>query len=67
MTAAVTSLETGEPESRDLTLQTAAERVARQFGRVFNAQVLWLESLDELAPVDTEPPAQRKLCCEQEL
>jgi len=46
----VTSLEL-ESRSADLTLQTAAERVARQFGRVFNAQTLWLESLDALAPV----------------
>jgi lipoyl(octanoyl) transferase len=46
---AVTSLEmeSRSPDrSPDLTLQTAAERVARQFGRVFNAQVLWVESLD---------------------
>jgi lipoyl(octanoyl) transferase len=47
----VTSLEL-ESRTADLTLQTAAERVARQFGRVFNAQTLWLESLDALAPVD---------------
>ena len=54
---AVTSLEM-ESRSADLTLPTAAERVARQFGRVFNAQVLWLESLDELAPVNAEPQVQ---------
>jgi lipoyl(octanoyl) transferase len=54
---AVTSLEM-ESRSADLTLPTAAERVARQFGRVFNAQVLWLESLDELAPVSAEPQVQ---------
>jgi lipoyl(octanoyl) transferase len=51
---AVTSLEM-ESQSADMTLLTAAERVARQFGRVFHAQVLWVESLDELAPVDIEP------------
>jgi lipoyl(octanoyl) transferase len=45
----VTSLEL-ESQSRDLALQTAAERVARQFGRVFNAQVLWVESLRDLSP-----------------
>ncbi|HZD44483.1 MAG TPA: lipoyl(octanoyl) transferase LipB [Acidobacteriaceae bacterium] len=55
---AVTSL---EQESRsadlgtELALQTAAERVARQFGHVFHAQVLWLESLEELAPVGAGP------------
>lgn len=54
---AATSLEM-ESRSADLTLPTAAERVARQFGRVFNAQVLWLESLDELAPVSAEPQVQ---------
>jgi lipoyl(octanoyl) transferase len=54
---AVTSLEM-ESRSADLTLPTAAARVARQFGRVFNAQMLWLESLDELAPVSAEPQVQ---------
>jgi lipoyl(octanoyl) transferase len=52
---AVTSLEM-ESRSADLTLPTAAGRVARQFGWVFNAQVLWLESLDELAPVGSAVP-----------
>ena len=54
---AVTSLEL-ESRSADLTLPTAAEHVARQFGRVFNAQMLWLESLDELAPASPEPQVQ---------
>jgi lipoyl(octanoyl) transferase len=53
----VTSLEL-ESRSADLTLQTAAERVARQFGRVFNAQTLWLESLDALAPVVIAPQVE---------
>ena len=53
----VTSLEM-ESRSADFTLPTAAERVARQFGRVFNAQLLWLESLDELTPVSAEPQVQ---------
>jgi lipoyl(octanoyl) transferase len=52
----VTSLEL-ESRSLDLTLQTAAERVARQFGRVFDTQVLWLESLDDLVPVHIESEA----------
>jgi lipoyl(octanoyl) transferase len=56
---AVTSLEMESPNpATDLTLQTAAERVARQFGRVFNAQMLWLESLDELAPEDIAPKVE---------
>jgi len=54
---AVTSLEM-ESQSADLTLLTAAERVARQLGRVFHAQVLWVDSLDELAPVDIEPQVE---------
>ncbi len=49
----VTSLElesrSSSPET-DLSLQTAAERVARQFGRVFEAQVLWLEFMQDLSP-----------------
>jgi lipoyl(octanoyl) transferase len=56
----VTSLELESPTSNpvsDLALQTAAERVARQFGRVFDTQVLWLESLDDLAPVHIESEA----------
>ena len=55
---AVTSLEQ-ESRSADLdtnlALQTVAERVARQFGHVFHAQVLWLESLEELAPIGVGP------------
>jgi lipoyl(octanoyl) transferase len=54
---AVTTLEL-ESRKTDLTLQTAAERVARQFGQVFGAQVLWLESLEELAPVEANAPAE---------
>jgi lipoyl(octanoyl) transferase len=45
----VTSLEV-ESTTSDLSLQTAANRVARQFGHVFHAQVLWLDSLADLLP-----------------
>jgi lipoyl(octanoyl) transferase len=45
----VTSLEL-ESTTSDLSLQTAAERVARQFGHIFHAQVLWLYSLNDLLP-----------------
>ncbi len=45
----VTSLEL-ESQGEDLALQTAAERVARQFGQVFHAQVLWLDSIEDLRP-----------------
>jgi lipoyl(octanoyl) transferase len=48
----VTSLEL-ESRQTDLTLETTAERVARQFGQVFGAQMLWLESLEALAPMAT--------------
>jgi lipoyl(octanoyl) transferase len=49
----VTSLEL-ESTATDLSLPTAAERVARQFGHVFNAQVLWLESLESPLPRDDQ-------------
>ena len=45
---AVTSLEQ-ESMSADLTLETAAARVARQFGHVFGAQMLWVESINILS------------------
>jgi lipoyl(octanoyl) transferase len=57
----VTSLELESPTSNPaagLTLGTAAERVARQFGQVFHAQMLWLESLEELGPVGVNAPAE---------
>jgi lipoyl(octanoyl) transferase len=53
----VTSLEL-ESREPDLMLQTAAERVARQFGQVFQAQILWLESLEDLAPVGVNAHAE---------
>jgi len=54
---AVTSLEL-ESREPDLTLLTAAERVARQFGQVFQTQMLWLESLEELTPVGVNAHAE---------
>ena len=45
----VTSLEAevnAPPEA--MQLLTVAERVARQFGRVFESQILWLETLEDL-------------------
>ncbi len=50
---AVTSLEQ-ESTAADLTLATASERVARQFGRVFDAQMLWVESVDNLIPAGVD-------------
>jgi lipoyl(octanoyl) transferase len=58
---AVTSLELESPTSTpagDLTLETAAARVARQFGQVFHAQMLWLESLEDLAPLGENAHAE---------
>jgi lipoyl(octanoyl) transferase len=52
------SLDQNPDQNPDLTLQTAAERVARQFGQVFQAQMLWLESLDALAPVGVNAQAE---------
>ena len=54
---AVTSLEV-ESRETDLTLETAAERVARHFGQVFGAQILWLDDLEALGPVDVNAPAE---------
>jgi lipoyl(octanoyl) transferase len=57
----VTSLEL-QSTAPDLSLQTAAERVARQFGHVFHAQVLWLDSWGDLLPQGAkaaEPSAAR--------
>jgi lipoyl(octanoyl) transferase len=49
-----------------LSLDAAAESVARNFGRVFNAQILWVETLDALlgqtVGVPMKPPEElRKL------
>ncbi|MBZ5521294.1 MAG: lipoyl(octanoyl) transferase LipB [Acidobacteriia bacterium] len=53
-------------------LETTAEMVSRNFGRVFEAQTLWLESLDSLlsAPEDTpaKPPEElRRMVGEDEI
>lgn len=54
------------------TLEQTAELVSRNFGRVFEAQTLWLESLDALicSPQDTpaRPPENlRKLASEEDI
>jgi lipoyl(octanoyl) transferase len=43
-------LEVDEAVQPPLTLENAVHSVARHFGRVFEHQVLWLESLDDLLP-----------------
>src|SRR5215472_10426194 len=54
------------------TLEEAAQLVSRNFGRVFEAQTLWLESLDALlaAPQDTParaPDEVRRLAGEEDI
>jgi lipoyl(octanoyl) transferase len=44
----VTSLELEAPEDRQPTMQAAINSTARNFGHVFQRQILWAESLDEL-------------------
>jgi lipoyl(octanoyl) transferase len=39
-------------------MESVMYRVARYFGQVFDHQVLWLESLDDLLPVARQSPAQ---------
>ena len=67
----VTSLEQELSPGKTPTLEAVAELVSRNFGRVFEAQTLWLESLDSLliAPQDTpaRPPAElRRLAGEED-
>jgi lipoyl(octanoyl) transferase len=60
----VTSLENELDPARNLpSLQEAAELVSRNFGRVFEGQTLWLESLDSLlvSPQDTPARAPEEL------
>jgi lipoyl(octanoyl) transferase len=45
---AVTSLELEADESHPVTMEAAMHSVARSFGRVFERQMLWRESLEEL-------------------
>ncbi|HLW51866.1 MAG TPA: lipoyl(octanoyl) transferase LipB [Candidatus Angelobacter sp.] len=53
-------------------LEAAAQMVSRNFGRVFEAQTLWLESLDDLlSPANQDTPARapekiRRLAGEEE-
>lgn len=73
---AITSLERElaafDPLRKPPSVQEAAELVARNFGRVFEAQTLWLESLDSLfAPPEDIParaPAElRRLAGEEDI
>ncbi|HXB21242.1 MAG TPA: lipoyl(octanoyl) transferase LipB [Candidatus Solibacter sp.] len=52
-----------DPQRKLPTLEEMAEQVSRNFGRLFEAQTLWLESLDALltAPQDTPARPPREL------
>jgi lipoyl(octanoyl) transferase len=70
----VTSLEQelASLQRKPPSLEQTAELVSRNFGRVFEAQTLWLESLDALlgSPEDTpaRPPAElRKMLGEEDI
>jgi lipoyl(octanoyl) transferase len=60
----------GDPLRKLPPVEEMAEMVSRNFGRVFEAQTLWLESLDALftAPEDTpaRPPAELRKMVEEE-
>lgn len=67
----VTSLEQHLPLDKTPTVEEMAELVSRNFGKVFEAQTLWLESLESLltSPQDTpvRAPAQlRRLAGEED-
>jgi len=55
----VTSL--AQELEREVSMQQVAETVARNFGRAFDRQILWVESLDQLlgrtVGVPVKPPA----------
>ena len=60
------------PQKEIPSLEEMAQLMARNFGRIFEAQTLWLESLDALlaTPQDTpaRPPAElRKLRGEEDI
>jgi lipoyl(octanoyl) transferase len=44
----VTSLELEAPSDRQLTMELALNAAARNFGRIFERQMLWCESIDQL-------------------
>lgn len=53
----VTSME--RELQRSLTLEELATAASRNFGRVFNTQMLWLESMDDLLAQAAETPANQ--------
>jgi lipoyl(octanoyl) transferase len=68
-TKAVTSL--SKERGTLLSLDAAAESVARNFGRVFNGQVLWVETLDALlgqtVGVPMKPPEELRKLREEDI
>jgi len=43
---------------REISISDVAQSVSRNFGFVFNTQMLWVESLDDLLPGPTDTPLQ---------
>ena len=54
---AVTSME--RELQKPLTLEEVATAASRNFGRVFNSQMLWLESMDDLLAQAVAPPSNQ--------
>jgi lipoyl(octanoyl) transferase len=61
VTSLVRELEHAGPGSKLPSLEQVAEIAARNFGRVFEAQTLWLESLDALLTSSPEIPANQDI------
>ena len=72
MTSLERELAASSPPRRVPSLEETAELVSRNFGRVFEAQTLWLESLDSLlsTPQDTPmraPEDLRRIAGEEDI
>ena len=48
-----------DPQKKIPSLEEMAQLVARNFGRIFEAQTLWLESLDALLAAPQDIPERR--------
>jgi lipoyl(octanoyl) transferase len=58
VTSLAVELRTIDPRRPVPSLEETAEMVSRNFGRVFEAQTLWLESLDQLLAASQSPANQ---------
>lgn len=61
VTSLAKELEHAGPERTPLNLEQVAEIAARNFGRVFESQTLWLESLDALLASSPDLPANQDI------